>query len=68
MEERKLEEKKFADERYSGRFQYEDNKKYYSINRKSGEFIKKWIEKNCVGKKVLDYACGLDGGFYFEKT
>jgi len=35
------------------------NKKYYSIQRKSTEFIDRLIENNVKGKTVLDYCCGL---------
>ena len=36
-------------------------KKFYSITRKSQEFVNDFLLENCSGKKVLDYCCG-DGG------
>ena len=59
MEERKLKEKEFANERYSGHFEHEQNRNYYSIARKTFAFVDEWIQTNCPGKKVLDYCCGL---------
>lgn len=34
------------------------NMKYYSIERKSRKVVVDWFDKNCRGKKVLDYCCG----------
>ena len=34
------------------------NMKYYSIERKSREFINDWWHLNCPGRSVLDYCCG----------
>jgi len=34
------------------------NLKFYSITKKSGEFVNSYLVKNCSGKKVLDYCCG----------
>jgi ubiquinone/menaquinone biosynthesis C-methylase UbiE len=34
------------------------NMKYYSIERKSRNMVLRWFEKNCAGKRVLDYCCG----------
>ncbi len=40
------------------------NKKFYSITRKSQEFVNNYLIRNCSEKKVLDYCCG-DGGITF---
>ena len=34
------------------------NMKYYSIERRSRQFILDWFKQNCTGKKVLDLCCG----------
>lgn len=34
------------------------NMKYYSIERKSREFVLRWFDQHCAGKVVLDYCCG----------
>ncbi len=34
------------------------NMKFYSITRKSGEFVSKYLLQSCSKKKVLDYCCG----------
>ena len=34
------------------------NMKYYAIERKSREVVIDWFERNCWGKRVLDYCCG----------
>src|SRR3989344_9325985 len=34
------------------------NYKFYSITRKSGDFVGKFLFKNYQNKKVLDYCCG----------
>lgn len=37
------------------------NKKFYSIVRKSRNFVSAWLAQNCPGKVALDYGCGLGG-------
>lgn len=37
------------------------NKKLYSINQKTNMVFVKWMRRNCQGKVVLDYCCGLGG-------
>lgn len=68
MEDRKLEEISHANMRHGEGFeadanfkQVTANSKYYSIARKSSDCIKKWFQKNCPGKKVLDYCCSIGG-------
>lgn len=34
------------------------NMKYYSIERRSRNFVLNWLSRNCQGKNVLDYCCG----------
>lgn len=34
------------------------NMKYYSVERKSRDFVLRWFDANCQGKTVLDYCCG----------
>jgi ubiquinone/menaquinone biosynthesis C-methylase UbiE len=34
------------------------NMKYYSVERKSRDVVLKWLSRNCLNKKVLDYCCG----------
>jgi ubiquinone/menaquinone biosynthesis C-methylase UbiE len=38
------------------------NVKYYSITRKSKDFIRQWLADQCSGKVALDYCCGTGGG------
>ena len=66
MELRKQEEAKFhngaRDEKLKkdiNRYKYlKSNEKFYSIARKSQEFVNNYLLQNCLGKKVLDYCCG----------
>ena len=34
------------------------NRKFYSITRKSADFLNDYFLKNYIGKKILDYGCG----------
>lgn len=34
------------------------NMKYYSIERKSRDFVLRWFDQNCKDKIILDYCCG----------
>lgn len=44
------------------------NMKYYSVERKSREFVLNWFENNCRGKYVLDYCAGNgEDGVYIAK-
>jgi ubiquinone/menaquinone biosynthesis C-methylase UbiE len=44
------------------------NMKYYSIERKSREFVLGWFNNNCKGKRVLDYCAGNgEDGVYIAK-
>lgn len=63
---RKQEEQKFHNE-MRGKFEQENtaqskkftsNKKFYSITRKSNQFVKNFIIKYGANKKILDYCCG----------
>jgi len=73
MEERKENERAFHDNQRHGILaqrwtpELEDviqsnsawaNMKYYSVERKSREYVKIWYRENCQGKRVLDYCCG----------
>lgn len=69
LNERKIKELQFHDldrdrtrvEQVASSDTYEKfygNKKYYAATKRSNEFIKEWIKKECVGKVFLDYACG----------
>ncbi|MGC1830145.1 MAG: class I SAM-dependent methyltransferase [Candidatus Acidiferrales bacterium] len=40
------------------------NKKWYSVNRKSSEFLQKYLREHSPGAYALDYACG-DGALSF---
>jgi ubiquinone/menaquinone biosynthesis C-methylase UbiE len=70
--ERKLRELEFHDrnreqsrvEKILGSRAYEKfygNKKYYSVTKRSKQYVKDWIAKESRDKIFLDYACG-DGG------
>ncbi len=59
MEERKIREREFSNHRHPDDRVRDDNKKYYSVTRKSTDFVNKWMQANCPGKKVLDYCCGF---------
>lgn len=39
-------------------------KKFYSITRKSDDFIQQWMHDSCQGKVALDYGCGLGGASF----
>lgn len=66
MELRKQKEKKFHNKiRDKGlnksKFDYEyltSNKKFYSITRKSRDFVNAWLKQRCQNKVILDYCCG----------
>jgi len=34
------------------------NRKYYSIVRKSRDFVNEWLKQRCPGSRALDYCCG----------
>jgi len=34
------------------------NKKYYTVAKRSNQFVKEWIRKETIDKIFLDYACG----------
>jgi SAM-dependent methyltransferase len=34
------------------------NRKYYQATALSSEYLKEWVDRNAVGKVVLDYCCG----------
>lgn len=34
------------------------NYKYYAIERRNLDFIRRWLKENCRGKRVLDFGCG----------
>lgn len=67
MLERKQKEMEFHNKREEERLTLSDeeydrrhpNKKYYSIIRRSNEYFSEWVKRECAGKKVLDYCCGL---------
>lgn len=68
MEDRKQRESAFhnllRDKKLESSIDFESltaNKKYYSITRKSLQFVEKWLSQKCMGKKVLDYCCGNGG-------
>ena len=65
MEQRKRDEAEFHDRReflrHHDKEAYERmtrNKKYYSITRRSVEFVEQWLRERCTGKRLLDYCCG----------
>jgi len=73
MDERKKEERMFhdklRDENFGQRWSPElekiiqenpmwSNMKFYSIERKSRNFVLNWLSQNCKNKKILDYCCG----------
>ena len=66
LEERKQKEavfhNKIRDEKLKkDKFEYERltaDKKFYSITRKSKNFVNNWLLKRSKGKKALDYCCG----------
>jgi len=66
LEERKQKEALFHDKIRNERLERDkieyqrltSNKKFYSINRKSRNFVNSWLLERCKDKKVLDYCCG----------
>lgn len=71
-ERRKKEEAEFHDRLRSAHLredahEYERltaNKRFYSIDHSSRQFIEGWLAARCRGKRVLDYCCG-DGRYSF---
>jgi len=69
MEQRKLEEMSFHDQRERDRHTLSDdayqrkysNKKWYAITEGSARHIERWLRAHVPGKTVLDYCCGLGG-------
>lgn len=67
MEDRKLEEMEFHDQRerdahelQPGEYERKySNRKWYAITERSLTFIERWLGANVHGKTVLDYCCGL---------
>lgn len=67
MDQRKLDEISFHDQRERDRHTLSDadydakysNMKWYSVTRRSDAFIEEWLDTNVAGKTVLDYCCGL---------
>ena len=59
--QKKIRNKKL--EENTDKFRYlSSNRKFYSINRRSTNFINNYLLNQYKGKKVLDYGCG-DGGY-----
>lgn len=44
---------------------YTSNSKFYSIDRGNKQYVLKWLQQRCKGKRVLDYCCG-DGRYTFQ--
>lgn len=68
MENRKLEEIEFHNQREQDRLAAESvedfyerypNKAFYAINRKVTQSIQQWMATNCPDAVALDYCCGL---------
>jgi ubiquinone/menaquinone biosynthesis C-methylase UbiE len=69
MEQRKLAEIEWADKRRQIDPDDEEalkkhcaNMKYYSVVRRTTEYVNDWISRNCDGKDVFEMACG-NGGY-----
>ena len=59
IEARKQKEREFHDKLRSEALEcLSSNKKFYSITRKSRNFVYDWLLKKCKRKRVLDYCCG----------
>ncbi len=73
MDTRKIEEKQFHDKLRTGTYGQRwspelekvikenplwANMKYYSIERKSRDFVLNWLTQKCLNRKILDYCCG----------
>jgi len=72
MELRKQKEMEFHNKRENAKktdqntYKYlTTNKKFYSINKSSNNFLKKWLANECKNKKILDYCCGRGGTSIF---
>lgn len=69
LEERKREEQEFHN-RYRAVYEqggaeyarFTANKKYYSVDRASRDFVRDWLARETPRKRVLEYGCG--GGSY----
>lgn len=68
LEQRKLDEIEFHDQRERDRlaaanieefYHKYPNKSFYAINRGVKEDIRSWMKNNCEGAVALDYCCGL---------
>lgn len=65
LEPRKLAEIEWADKRRTispgnaeDARKYLANRKYYSVVRKTTQFVESWLREECVGKDVFEMACG----------
>ncbi|HUS49470.1 MAG TPA: class I SAM-dependent methyltransferase, partial [Candidatus Paceibacterota bacterium] len=66
MEFRKQKEAKFHDEIRDKKLEEDfdkhkyltSNKKFYSVTRRSQEFINNYLIRYCSGRRSLDYCCG----------
>ncbi|PIT99557.1 MAG: hypothetical protein COT74_11195 [Bdellovibrionales bacterium CG10_big_fil_rev_8_21_14_0_10_45_34] len=54
--QREADRKNMSEEEYLAKY---SNKRFYSIVKKSVDYQNEWLRKNCKGKEVLDYCCGL---------
>lgn len=69
---RKKEEQEFHNRLRSGNLKsnkkqydyYKSNVKYYSVDRGNRQYVNRWLEQRCAGRRVLDYCCG-DGRYTF---
>ncbi len=69
LDDRKQEEVDFHNQREidrqaMGRKSFEQrysNKRWYSVTRRSEDYVSNWLRDNCPGKVALDYCCGLGG-------
>jgi len=72
IEQRKLEEMAFHDQLRAVHLQdteryayYTSNKKFYSVVRQSVAHVESLLQRECRGKRILDFGCG-DGRYSLE--
>ena len=56
--QRELDRQVLSEEEFQKKY---SNKKWYSVTRRSSEYLSEWLSRNCPGRTALDYCCGLGG-------
>jgi len=57
-DKRERDRAELTEEEWAARY---SNKKWYSVVRRSSDYLADWIAKHAHGRRALDYCCGLGG-------